>query len=112
MLAATRSVSFSTSATGTVTSRACLHPSINTISPILDASAPSRLRQLFPSRESNRAVQMDNLAMGCAGRLRGFLERVRLVGGFPAERIFGAAEMAEGRGLAINRAAELQRVDH
>ena len=36
------------------------------------------------------------------------LERLGLVRRFPGEGVFGAAEMAERRGLAIDRAAQLQ----
>jgi len=56
----------------------------------------------LPSRDSDGAVT-EMLATGRAGRLRGFLERVRLVGSFPAEGVFGPAEMAECGGLAVDR---------
>src|SRR5581483_9377025 len=106
IVAAARSVSFSTSATGTVISRACLQPSIKATYSPTDPGPGGNLR--FPSRESNRAV----LAASGRGRLRGFLERVRLIRGFPAKGVFGAAEVPERGRLSIDRPAQLQRFDH
>jgi hypothetical protein len=41
-----------------------------------------------------------------------FLQGLGLVGGFPGEGVFGAAEVAEGRRLAVDRTPQLQRVDN
>src|SRR6185295_17841557 len=58
------------------------------------------------------------LRLGAGGgqRLRAFLRRffqcAGFVGRFPTEAVFGTAEVAEGRSLSIDRAAQLQVVDH
>src|SRR6185369_6365304 len=41
----------------------------------------------------------------------GLLQRFRLIGGFPREGVFVAAEVAERGGLAVDRAAQVQRID-
>ena len=42
---------------------------------------------------------------------RFFAQRFRLIGRFPGEMSFGAAEMAERRGRAVDRPAQLQMID-
>src|ERR1700733_289279 len=53
-----------------------------------------------------------NLVSSGSHRLRGLFQSRRLVRGFPRKCIFGAPEVAKGRGLTIHGPAQLQMVDH
>ena len=65
-------------------------------------------------RKSGPVLQILKLSPLLRGgdALGGFLQSVSFVGCFPSEGIFGAAEVAEGGGLLVDRAAQFKRFDH
>ena len=59
-------------------------------------------RREFIERESRFGLS------GCRSQLGAFTKRLSLAGMLPGEAVFGAAEVSERRGLAIDRPAKFQ----